>query len=130
MRLRICKQQSPQSSVIGLVRSGESVASGVLEILSVERKQVAQNVFPKIGLDQSQAEQRAVVVAFLDAQRTSSTMNIQPQRNLITWLLAAALGVALVYITRLQRALQAARQRGDTYRDLVGRLDRKDKNQS
>jgi hypothetical protein len=56
-------------------------------------------------------------------------MNIQPQRTLITWLLAAALGAALVYITRLQRALQAARQRGDTYRDLVGELDRKHNDQ-
>ncbi len=51
-------------------------------------------------------------------------MNLQPsQRSPIMWLLVAALGAALVYITRLQRALQAARQRGDTYRDLVAELD-------
>lgn len=55
-------------------------------------------------------------------------MNFQsPQRSPMTWLLAAALGGACVYIMRLQRALQAARQRGDTYRDLVAEQDQQDK---
>jgi len=58
-------------------------------------------------------------------------MNLQLwQRNPIAWLLAAALGAALMHITRLQRALVAARQRGDTYRDLVGELDRKQNDKS
>lgn len=54
-------------------------------------------------------------------------MNLQSsQRNALVWLLAAALSVALVYITRLQRALQAARQRGDAYRDMVAERDQQD----
>ena len=104
------------------------MASGVLELLGTQHKQVAQAVFTHMGIDD--AEQRAAAIARLDAQQTHSNMNTQPQRNPIVWLLAAALGAALVYITRLQRALVAARQRGDTYRDLVGELDRKQNDKS
>lgn len=117
--------------LLGLLVKGEGIASGVLEMLGVERKQLAQTVFSKMGIDQ--AEQRAVATTFLDTQQGSRSVTYpqnRPQQNRITWLLAAALGAALVYITRLQRALVAARQRGDTYRDLAGDLDRKQDDQS
>ena len=47
------------------------------------------------------------------------------QRNIVPWLLAAALGAALLYISRLQRALITAQQRGDMYRDIAAALDRR-----
>jgi len=118
----------PEHLLLGLITKGEGVASGVLEILGVERKQVAQAVFTHIGIDD--AEQRATAATILNLEQgPRSAMNLQPsQRSSLMWLLLAALGAALVYITRLQRALQAAQQRGDTYRDLVAELDQhKDK---
>jgi ATP-dependent Clp protease ATP-binding subunit ClpC len=118
---------APEHLLLGLSRKGEGVASGLLEILGADRKHEAQAVFAHMGSDN--AEQRAAAITRLDAQPTRSIMNTQPQRNIITWLLAAAVSAALVYITRLQRALQAARQRGDTYRDLLGELDRKHNDQ-
>jgi ATP-dependent Clp protease ATP-binding subunit ClpC len=113
----------PEHLLLGLSRQGEGVASGVLEILGVRLEHVAPRVFAKMGLDQ--AAQRPAATPFLDSKQGSrSAMNLQPSpRRPITWLLLAALGSALVYITRLQRALQAAQQRGDTYRDLVAELD-------
>lgn len=119
----------PEHLLLGLVRKGEGVASGVLDILDVSLEQVAPRVFAKMGIDD--AEQRAAATTFLDRkQRSRSAMHLQPsQRSSITWLLIAALGGALMYITRLQRALGAAQQRGDTYRDLVAELDQQ-KNKS
>ncbi len=55
----------PEHPLLGLITKGEGVASGVLEILDVERKQVAQAVFTHMGID---AEQRAAAIARLDAQ--------------------------------------------------------------
>ncbi len=46
-------------------------------------------------------------------------------RNTVTWLFAGALLATLVYIVRLQRALAAAQQRGDMYRDIAAALDRR-----
>lgn len=113
----------PEHLLLGLVCKSEGVASGVLEILGVERRQVAHAVFSRMGIDQA---------AQLALTRTPGTMQPnrhlfiyprEPQRNLITWLLAAALGASLVYIVRLQRALGAAQQRGDAYRDLLAQRD-------
>jgi ATP-dependent Clp protease ATP-binding subunit ClpA len=117
----------PKHLLLGLSRQGQGVASGVLEILRVERQQVAQAVFTTIGV--GDAEQRAAATTFLDLKQGShSVMDLQPsQRSPSVWLIFAALGGALVYITRLQRALQAARQRGDMYRDLLAELDQQDK---
>jgi ATP-dependent Clp protease ATP-binding subunit ClpC len=55
----------PEHPLLGLITKGEGVASGVLEILDVGRKQVAQAVFTHMGID---AEQRAAAIARLDAQ--------------------------------------------------------------
>lgn len=114
----------PEHLLLGLIRHGEGVASGVLELLGIRLDQVAPAVWTHTGIDEE--TQRALVTSAQNQGFRAVTYPSQdpPQRNLITWLLAGALGAALVYITRLQRALQAARQRGDTYRDLLGELDR------
>ena len=43
----------------------------------------------------------------------------------LNWLFLAALAAAAVYILTLRRQLQAAQMRGDMYRDISARLDRR-----
>lgn len=111
----------PEHLLLGLVRVGEGVASGVLDILGVGLPQIAPAVYRHMGIDE---ETQRTLTTMSHKQGSRSAMSLRSsQRSPLMWLLAAALGVALVYIVRLQRTLQAARRRGDTYRDLFAESD-------
>ena len=100
--------------LLGLIRKDEGVASGVLELLGVSSEQVREAVLSELGLT---TETRAAT------KREHTFVVTKKQNRTALFLPIAALLTALGYIIRLRRELNAARQRGDMYRDIAASLD-------